>query len=52
MTKDDPGREIGTTPIVQSLRGSFKTLKDLDYPNDLASELSNKYLKKNGQNTD
>jgi hypothetical protein len=38
----DPGFE--TTPIVNSLRGSFKATEDLDYKQELSKRLSDKYL--------
>ena len=38
----DPSFEI--TPIVNSLRGSFKAPEDLDYKQALSKRLSDKYL--------
>lgn len=37
---------VAETPIVQSLKGSFHLPEDFDYKNELAKELSKKYLQK------
>lgn len=43
IVKEENTKVIDSTPIVSSLRGSFKAPKDLDYKNGLAKELSKKY---------
>jgi len=43
ITHDDDGPEIETTPLVKSLRGSFKAPESLDYKEQLTKELSDKY---------
>jgi hypothetical protein len=37
-------QETGLTPIVKSLKGSFKVPDDFDYKVELAKRLSEKYL--------
>lgn len=44
LTKDTAQSDIELTPIVKSLKGSFKAPKELDYKKDLANRLSEKYL--------
>jgi hypothetical protein len=44
ISKDDIKSEIEITPIVKSLRGSFKAPADFDYKKELAKGLSEKYL--------
>lgn len=44
LIKDDTQNDIELTPIVKSLKGSFKAPKDLDYKKELANKLSEKYL--------
>jgi hypothetical protein len=44
ITKDGTKSEIELTPIVKSLRGSFKAPSDFDYGKELAKSLSKKYL--------
>jgi len=44
ITKDGTKSEIELTPIVKSLRGSFKAPSDFDYRKELAKSLSKKYL--------
>ncbi|PKP09919.1 MAG: hypothetical protein CVU09_09835 [Bacteroidetes bacterium HGW-Bacteroidetes-4] len=44
IIKEDNVKVIDSTPIVSSLRGAFKAPKDFDYKNELAKELSEKYL--------
>lgn len=36
--------EEDITPVVKSLRGSFKAPGDMDYKSDLSDELAKKYL--------
>lgn len=45
ITQEEDSEEIILTPIVKSLRGSFKEPKDFDYKKDLTELLSEKYLK-------
>ena len=49
LTTDSSQNEIGQkeielTPIVKSLKGTFKAPKNSDYKKDLADRLSDKYL--------
>jgi hypothetical protein len=49
LTTDSSQKEIGQkeielTPIVKSLKGTFKVPKNSDYKKDLADRLSDKYL--------
>ena len=44
ITKEDVKPEIEITPIVKSLKGSFKAPSDLDYKRELAKCLAEKYL--------
>ena len=44
ITKDEVKSEIEITPIVKSLKGSFKAPSNFDYKKELAKSLSNKYL--------
>lgn len=44
ITNDDWDPELGTTPLVKSLKGSFKAPADLDYKEQLSKRLSDKYL--------
>jgi len=44
MTKEELKSEIENTPIVKSLRGSFKAPSNLDYKKELAKSISKKYL--------
>jgi hypothetical protein len=44
ITKDGHGSEIETTPIVKSLKGSFKAPQDFNYKKQLTKSLSKKYL--------
>lgn len=46
ITEDQTAEEIEITPLVKSLRGSFKASKDFDYKEELTKALSDKYLKK------
>lgn len=47
ITEDNEIEEhIELTPIVKSLKGSFKAPKDFDYKEELTKILSEKYLKK------
>lgn len=44
ITTEDDSNEIELTPIVKSLKGSFKAPKNFDYKKELAQRLSEKYL--------
>ena len=44
ITKNGPKSDIEITPIVKSLRGSFKASSSLDYKKELSKKLSEKYL--------
>ena len=44
LTKEEPSEPKETTPIVDSLKGSFKAPKDFDYKKELGNRLSEKYL--------
>ncbi|MDZ7604424.1 MAG: DUF6364 family protein [Cyclobacteriaceae bacterium] len=44
ITKEDANIEMETTPLVKSLRGSFKAPADFDYKKELSKGLSEKYL--------
>jgi hypothetical protein len=44
LTKDIPKNNSELTPIVKSLKGSFRAPKDFDYKKKLTDRLSNKYL--------
>jgi len=46
ITEDEKGEEIEITPLVKSLKGSFKAPKDFSYKEELTKALSEKYLKK------
>ena len=44
ITSEHQGPGIETTPIVDSLKGSFKAPEGLDYKDELRKGLSDKYL--------
>ena len=44
IIKDENPKLPDSTPIVSSLRGTFKAPKDFDYKKELSKELSKKYL--------
>lgn len=44
LTKDELKNQEELTPIVKSLKGSFKVPKDFDYKKELTERLSEKYL--------
>ena len=44
ITKEDTVESIELTPIVKSLKGTFKACKDLDYKKELSKRLTEKYL--------
>ena len=44
LTKEEPSEPKETTPIVDSLKGSFKAPKDFDYKKEITERLTEKYL--------
>ena len=46
ITDDETNEEIEITPLVKSLKGSFKAPEDFDYKEELTKALSEKYQKK------
>ena len=44
ITKDDNSEIIELTPIVKSLKGSFKAPQNFEYKKDLTKGLTEKYL--------
>lgn len=44
LVNDSSKDDIELTPIVKSLKSSFKQPKDFDYKKELVNELSKKYL--------
>lgn len=44
ITKEDNMESIDLTPIVKSLKGSFKSPKNIDYKKELSHRLTKKYL--------
>ena len=44
ITKDGAKSEIEMTPIVKSLRGSFKAPSNFNYKEELSKSLSKKYM--------
>jgi hypothetical protein len=44
LTREDDVESIALTPIVKSLKGSFKTPESSDYKKELAKRLTEKYL--------
>ena len=44
VTKEDHNETIELTPIVQSLKGTFKAPKNIDYKKELSKRLTEKYL--------
>jgi len=45
ITDDHQSEEIEISPIVKSLKGSFKLPKDFNYKKELTEALTKKYLK-------
>ena len=46
ITKEDTIESIELKPIVKSLKGTFKSAKNLDYKKELSKRLTEKYLSK------
>lgn len=44
ITKEDTSESIDVTPLVKSLKGSFKAPEDLDYKKALTKRLTEKHL--------
>lgn len=44
ITKEDNNESIGLTPIVKSLKGTFKAPQNIDYKKELSKRLTEKYL--------
>ena len=44
ITKEDSKESIELTPIVRSLKGTFKAPKNIDYKKELSKRLTEKYL--------
>lgn len=44
ITKEDNIESIDLTPIVKSLKGTFKAPKNIDYKKELSQRLTEKYL--------
>jgi BioD-like phosphotransacetylase family protein len=45
ITAEEQGEEIEVSPIVKSLKGSFKMPNDFDYKKELTDALTEKYMK-------
>ncbi len=46
LTENQKDEDIKITPLVKSLKGSFKAPKDFEYKRELTKSLEAKYLKK------
>jgi hypothetical protein len=44
ITKEDNIESIDLTPIVKSLKGTFKSSQNIDYKKELSKRLTEKYL--------
>ncbi|WP_255297513.1 DUF6364 family protein [Anaerophaga thermohalophila] len=44
ITKEEQAREVELTPIVKSLKGTFKEPRNFDYKTELSKRLAEKYL--------
>ena len=44
ITKEDNIESSGLTPVVKSLKGTFKAPKNIDYKKELSKRLTEKYL--------
>jgi len=45
ITKEQDNPDIEITPLIKSLKGSFKAPQDFDYKKELSKGLAEKYLK-------
>jgi hypothetical protein len=43
ITKEEEKKDIKLTPLVKSLKGSFKAPKNFDYKSELSKNLAKKY---------
>ena len=43
ITKEEKKKDIELTPLVKSLKGSFKAPKNFDYKSELSKNLAKKY---------
>jgi hypothetical protein len=44
LTKEQPVNQTKMSPLVKSLRGSFKLSKDVDYKKEIIKEIEKKHL--------
>ncbi len=44
LTKEDAITDLNLTPVVKSMKGSFKAPENIDYKKEIAKGLSEKYL--------
>ncbi|MCC5936230.1 MAG: hypothetical protein JJU34_03005 [Lunatimonas sp.] len=44
ITKEEQSKEVELTPIVKSLKGTFKEPRNFDYKSELSKRLAEKYL--------
>ncbi|WP_372947748.1 DUF6364 family protein [Mariniphaga sp.] len=44
ITKEEEKKDIELTPLVKSLKGSFKAPKNFDYKSEISKNLAKKYL--------
>jgi hypothetical protein len=44
ITKEEEKKDIELTPLVKSLKGSFKAPKNFEYKSELSKSLAKKYL--------
>jgi uncharacterized protein (DUF3820 family) len=44
IAREDTSTDIKITPLIKSLRGSFKTPPDFDYKKELSASLQKKYM--------
>jgi hypothetical protein len=44
ITKEEQAKEVELTPIVKSLKGTFKEPRNFDYKTELLKRLAEKYL--------
>lgn len=44
ITKEETANDVKLTPIVKSLKGSFKAPKNFNYKKELSKRLTEKYL--------
>ena len=44
ITKEEQAKEVELTPIVKSLKGTFKEPRNFDYKTEISKRLAEKYL--------